>query len=110
MRVGTLIEGAAKRNWNAGHRARLLRATIGMACRLSQWSVIRRISRTRGGEREYLHGYVYGDSRWRDGTLITTSVVVWRDNHEAMTASGHRYELAEPSDAAERTAVRSLGC
>jgi hypothetical protein len=69
-----------------------------MACRLSQWSVIRRISRTRGGEREYLQGRVYGDRRWPDGTLITTSVVLWRDDREAMTASGHRYALAEPRD------------
>ena len=68
------------------------------ACRLREWSVIRRVSRTRGGEREYLRGRVYGDLRWPDGTVITTSAIARRDGQEATTASGHRYILEEPGE------------
>lgn len=71
-------------------------------CRLKRWWVVYRVSRTRGGVREYLQGDIYGDRRWPDGTLITTSAVVWRDDRAAMTASGHRYALEEPrEDAAQ---------
>jgi hypothetical protein len=76
-----------------------LRPKLVMGCRLAQWSVIRRLSRTRGGEREYLQGRIFGDRRWPDGTLITTSAVLWRNDREAMTTSGHRYAL-EPRDEA----------
>ena len=66
-------------------------------CSLRHWQIVRRHSHARATEREYLRGCVYGDSRWPDGTLITTSAIVRRDRNEAVTASGHRYRLEEPA-------------
>lgn len=67
-------------------------------CRLKSWWIVRRFSRTQHAEREHLKGQVYGDRRWPDGTLITTSAVVSRDSKSALTASGSRYTLEAPCE------------
>jgi hypothetical protein len=66
--------------------------------RLRSWWIVRRFSRTHQAEREHLKGQVYGDHRWPDGTLITTSAVVSRDSKTALTASGRRYALDAPRE------------
>jgi hypothetical protein len=81
-----------------------LRWSITMACRLRDWSIVRRFSRTLGGEREYLRGRVYGDRRWPDGTLITTTALAHRDGTSAVTVSGRRYVLEGAEPAAARCA------
>lgn len=60
---------------------------------LEKHKITKRYSRTHEKEMEYAEGYIYNDKKYSDGTYISTTAIVYKNNNEIRTTSGSIYVL-----------------